>query len=594
MATFNGSSQPKPVEVNKFLGLNESVGDTEVKPGEFIYMRNFRITSTYKLQKRTGHTTFIDEVQPTKAIQGMWSGRIGADNVLIYVCNGNVKRKVLPAGATTTIGTMTDAKTNIFYFASKLYFQNGTQYKYYDGSTFGDVTSIAYIPTVLTGATPTLSSSTALEPINQLTGKKKIRYVGDNTTTYKINELNADATLFKATVNGVVTTEGATLTVTRVTGTVVFTTAPPSQADVYIEWEKSSSVTPNLILNNTSSVIFGPGNATTVFMWGNVNFKNRRSFSYPLDASYFPVTNFTVIGSDEYAITDMQPQQSSLLVFKEERAYYSTSSYNTVSKLYDYPVFDLNYAVGNVCPNGVQVLNDTAYSLYSGKIFKWGLTYTDSELSAKDISDRIDNTMNTVDLSQAVTFDYQKDNEFWINVGSEVYIYNYQNDTFYIYDNISANCYLEIDGVVYYGTKDGKIERFDGELSDNGVSIESIAKTGFSDMGAYERFKNSPYMWFSIQPASRTSLSVKCPTNRKNEDDPNLKTFTVGYQLFDFNDIDFGDFSFSTNRNPQPKRIKINAKKYAYIQFIFFNNEVDESLVLLSYKVLTEANSFTK
>lgn len=593
MATFRASAQPKPIEVNKFLGINESVGDTEVKQGEAIYMRNFRVTSTNKLEKRKGYTTYLQDASAT-AVNGIWYGKISSVEVLIYAINGQIKKKVISTGVITTIGSMSNSKTKIFYFSGKLYFQNGAEYKYYDGTTFGNVSDIAYIPTILTGCTPTLSTSTQLDQFNQLTGKKKARYVGDGTSIYKIPELNADATLFVATVNGTTITEGSGITVNRTTGEVTFASGPASQADVYIQWEKSSSVTPSLITANKSSVIFGPGNATTVFMWGNPNFKNRRVFSYPLDPTYFPVSNFTVIGSDEYAITDMQPQQSNLLVFKEDRAYYSTASYNTTVGTYDYPVFDLNYAVGNVCFDGVQVLNDTPYSLYAGKIYAWGLTYTESERSAKDISDRLELSLSNANFKDAITFDYQKENELWVNVGGLVYVYNYSNDTFYIYDNINATCFIEIEGVVYFGTSTGSIERFGEDLSDNETAINAIWKSGFSDMGAYERFKNSPYMWLSIQPSSKTSVAVKCPTNRKNEDDPNLKEFSVGYKLFDFETIDFSDFTFSTNRNPQPKRIKINAKKYAYIQFIFKNSEIDESLVLLSYKVLTEANSFTK
>ena len=96
MAVFTASKPPKPIEIDKFKGLNESVGDTEVEIGEAIYMRNFKITNNYKLQKRSGHTTFIDEVQPTKAIQGLWYGKILTNFVLVYACNGNIKQKSMP------------------------------------------------------------------------------------------------------------------------------------------------------------------------------------------------------------------------------------------------------------------------------------------------------------------------------------------------------------------------------------------------------------------------------------------------------------------------------------------------------------------
>jgi len=594
VATFTPTKVPKPIEIDKFLGLNESVGDTEVAPGEAVYMRNFRITSNNKLEKRSGHTTFIDESQPTKLIRGMWYGRFGTDMVLIYACNGNVKKKVMPAGATTTLGTLTDADTNMFYFGGKLFFLNGTDYKYYDGTTFGTVASIAYVPTIAINAPPT-GGGTLFEEVNNLTGKKKQTFLSPGAiTTYQLAETAIDATLLIITVNGVTKTETTDFTVNRTTGVVTFTVAPAANVQVVIQWEKASTSNPAMITANRAATIFGPGNDTTVFIWGDPANKNRRTFSGTLDATYWPVNNYTLIGSDEYAITDMQPQYDRLIIFKEVESFYSVPEYNATLQQYDYPVYNLNYSIGNVPFNGVQVVRNNPVSLYSRTIWEWVSTQVKDERNATDRGERLNVSFGEVDFSTAKTFDYQAKQELWINVGNIVYIWNYDNDTLYVYDNIEANCFIEIDGVVYYGTKTGKIERFDGALSDNGTAISAIWKSGFVDFGSYEYLKTSRDMWFSIQPASRTSVSIKCPTNRKNEFDPTIKTFKKGYVLFDFEDIDFEEFSFETNRNPQPFRIKIKAKKYAFIQFVFENAEVDESLVFLSFKVACETGSFTK
>jgi hypothetical protein len=257
-------------------------------------------------------------------------------------------------------------------------------------------------------------------------------------------------------------------------------------------------------------------------------------------------------------------------------------------------VYPLNYAIGNVCFDGVQVVRNNPVSLYGNTFWEWVSTQVKDERNATDRGERLSESLPDVDLSAAVTFDNQKDQELWINVGSIVYVWNYGNNTVYMYDNIQANCYNEIGGVIYYGTTDGKIERFDGALNDNGTAINAVWKSGFNDFGAYEYIKTSRGMWFTIQPATRTSISIKTPTNRKNEEDPSIKTFTEGYVLFDFANIDFSDFTFKTNRNPQTFRIKIKAKKYTTIQFIFSNSELDETLVVLSFKVACEIGSYSK
>lgn len=89
MATFNASKPPAPIEISKYLGINEAVGETEIKLGEATSQINFRITQNYKPQKRTGHKTFID-FGNVKVVQGMWHGAIGSKTVLLVVNNGKI------------------------------------------------------------------------------------------------------------------------------------------------------------------------------------------------------------------------------------------------------------------------------------------------------------------------------------------------------------------------------------------------------------------------------------------------------------------------------------------------------------------------
>ena len=148
-----------------------------------------------------------------------------------------------------------------------------------------------------------------------------------------------------------------------------------------------------------------------------------------------------------------------------------------------------------------------------------------------------------------------------------------------------------MNGVVYFGTADGKIHRFADALNDNGTAISAIWKSGFTDCGAYQFKKNSRDMWFMIEPKTRTSVKIKAPTNRKNEDDPTLKIFEEQFKFFDFNDVLFDDFSFETNRNPKTFHIKLKAKKYTVIQIIIENAEDNEELVFLSYKINVEVGN---
>lgn len=603
MPSYRAVKQPKPIECNAFLGLNEAYGDTEVRLGEAIYMRNFNITNNMKLRKREGFTRFVTGVTD-KPIQGMWHGLLGASTLLIFCYNAKVYKynmsitdtdvtlaDLIANGTVVEVGSITDAPTSIFYFESKLYFFNGTDYKQYDGTTYADVTP--YVPTVYINAPPT-GGGTAFEQINLLTGQKKQTFVGDGVATEYTLVESGITSVDSVKVNGVTKALTTDYTVNLITGKVTFTAGsiPADEAEVEILWTKATSGHADLVKKNKYAMLHGIGNDTNIFVWGNSSFKNRLTFSGALQAGYFPVNNYINIGTDDTAITDVVTQYSRQIIFKEDRTYYSTSEYSDVLDDYVFTIRDLNEAVGNVGFNTVQVIDNSPVSLKSHSVWKWVGTSVEDERNAKVISDRVNKSLADLDLSTAVTFDNQSEKELWINIGSTVYIYNYGNDTWYVYDNISAKCFLDIDGTVYFGDGHGNIERFVGALNDNGVAIASEWDSGFIDFGAYEYKKNSRDMWLAIEPATRTSVTVKCPTNRINKEEPTLKTFTVGYTLFDFGDIDFGDWSFETNRNPQTRHIKIRSKKYTSIQFIFTNAEVDESLILLSFKVNVEIGNF--
>jgi hypothetical protein len=115
---------------------------------------------------------------------------------------------------------------------------------------------------------------------------------------------------------------------------------------------------------------------------------------------------------------------------------------------------------------------------------------------------------------------------------------------------------------------------------------------GFSDFDTSQLRKNSRKMWIVIQPFSNTSAKVTWQTDRKALTEE--KAITIDFRLLDYSEIDYADWSYETNRNPQPYRKKIRAKKYAYIKFIFKNNQADEELVILSLKVEEETTSEVK
>ena len=199
-----------------------------------------------------------------------------------------------------------------------------------------------------------------------------------------------------------------------------------------------------------------------------------------------------------------------------------------------------------------------------------------------------------LNLRNAITFNYQNQKEYWVNVDNIVYIWNYGNNTMYKYNNITATQFIEYEDEIIYASQ-GTVELIDENyVADGetlGTSIPCIGKLGFTDLGMLNLEKNMRDEWVAIEPASRTSAIIKFVTDRKNEEQS--KELLVEYVLMDFNNIDFNDFSFLTNVNPQPKRLKGKIKKFTYLQTIFENDTNDETLTVLKLLLPVKAHRYS-
>lgn len=603
MARFIASKPPEPITISSWEGVNEAVGLTGLKLGEALRQKDFRITKDKKLEEREGHNTFID-FENTKEVQGMWEGQLNGAHILVACNNGHVYKIILSPTFTKTkiselisdgnavdVGILTDIKTSIIYFESKLLFFNGTDLKEYNGTTFQDVTP--YVPTLYVGVNPDLSDfnpvTNRFEEENLLTGRRKMEYQGNGTATaYQLPEFPIDADLMTMTVNGVTLVETVGFTVNRTTGVITFGTAPVLESLVIPSWTKATAGNADLIKKNRFSMTFGPGNDTSIFLWGNSAQKNRRSWCASLNSGYWPINNFTYVGTDEYAITDIKAQNANYqIIFKEGRTHYSYAEQITLSSsviVYDYPVFDLNERVGNIAYNGVQVVNNDPISVDGSAFWRWSATSVEDERNATIISQRLQQSLLLADLTKAVTFDYQNRKEYWCNVDSIVYIWNYGNDTMYTFADISGTCFLDIESIVYYGSQ-GTIERMFG-INDNGVKILPQADTGFYPFGGVNMLKSSDVVYVGLLPASKTSLTIYFKTNKITEWKKIRKS--ARYSLMDFDNIDFDDFTFLTNRNPQTFALEFSSNDYVYIQFRLENTEDNETCTVIDFLVQAE------
>lgn len=580
--------KPSITTIKSFLGLNmNETGETQLKLGEASVMQNFRITKDYKLEKMTGYERIQN---PNNRIRAMWVGNLNGTDMTIYVAGG----KVYKDG--TQIGTMTDAETSIYEFNKILYFINGTDMKYYNGTTFGDVGG--YIPTVKISCTPA-GVGEDFEPINMINDFRKVSFSGDGTsTTYTLPEKDITCYANQAWIDGTSTNSWQ---YNGTNGTLTFTSAPGVGTDnVVIQYKKNNvaaSVAQN-IKKNKYAQKFGLADDTRIFLYGNSSAKNRIYFSdlgngVP-NAEYFPATNFIDVGSSNTAVTDISRQYDRLIVSKEDETYYLT--YEAITDTTDetiiaFPTYPLNKSHGMIAKAQGQVLDNYVTTIDNSGIVQWVNTQSKDERNAQVISTRVNEWLQSKDLTKAVTMDYQEEKEYWLAVDNEIMVYNYSNSTFFLLklpDKVRALTMYK--GNIYMGTDKAVMQFKKSATTYNGTTVDAEWEGGFYDFEAEYKRKTMRVLWITVKPQEKTYMKVNYVTDRNTgTTDKEAKKQTFSYTLWNY-----ADFTYDANAQVKPFRIKLKAKKFAFLKLIIKNDKPDYRLIVDSISIQKAYGGYVK
>lgn len=619
MANIRTKAKVPPLSITKFLGLNlDETGDTQLQIGESGNMVNWYITKDMKLSKIEGYKSLMPG-NIGEAIQGQWHGRVAGDYHYVFSYDGHIYRFDDDYWTddtqwsedwlthTTDLGTITDAETYFFAFDDKLYMQNGNEYKSWDGNLANDfIDVVGYIPLIAIGTSPDGATFTDFENTNLLTGKKRQQFNGDGVATfYQLYETNVTS-IDKVYVNGVLKTLTTDYTVNLSLGRIIPVnpaTFSSGEDNIEGQWTKGSGFRSE-VLNNRRSILFGLSNNTRAFFYGNEDRQNRIVFSALADGlpsvEYFPSTYDNVVGSSNTAITDIQKQYDRMIVTKEDGSAY-TLKYDLYEDdgiaIVNFETFDLNDAYGNVAFGQGQLIKNFPMTIDKGLTF-WEATDIKSENNAVEISGKIRPDLEKFDLSIAKTVDWQERFEHWTALDEYVYIYNYMlsSSEFRVFSklklNDKPNNFLIIKGELYFGTKTGEIMKFSKNYkSFNGHSINSHWEMNFYDFGAEYLRKNMQKIWVSLLPQAKASAVINYISDA---DGVGEVPETIEYNLLSFEEIDFSDFSFLTNYNPQAFRIKMTAKKFTHLKITIDNDSVTDDAVILSLSTQVEFGGESK
>jgi hypothetical protein len=563
-------------KISKFLGLNEDI-DTQLQPGEASAMQNYRVTHNFKLRQVDGYRKLFASVA-ARPVRGQWYGKIGATYFHLVACNGHLYKVV--AGTPTDLGVLADADTFMFHNDGKVYIMDGTNYKSFDGTTLADVAG--YVPTVMTSTGP-LGDGTELEDINLLTGQKIQKFNPDGAAaTYYLMEQDIDS------VDSVVLS-GSTLTVTTdytvdlAAGTISPVTPadwPVGENTLVVTWTKASTANREEVTKCRKAMQFG----TRIHIWGHPTYKNRRWYGGVVNAitsaEYFPSMNVANIGPDEFGITDIVSQYDRQIIFTDGgRAYYS--HYQSVDYVIAFPVFDLNETIGNLPFGQCQVIDNFPVSIQD-KVYRWASTGVQDERNAVSISQRVQATLDTFTRTTIKTLDWERKREYWIVSGNTALVHNYQTDVWYKFVfNDKIESMVIIDNALYFGTDNGEVMYFvDGERTFNEVAIEAEWEMGYFDWGAEFKRKFISRIWVTVEAAVKTNLDVSWLSDRSERETASIEPIVL--TLFDYDNINYGAWSYKTTLSPTPYRIKTKSRKFSFLKYILRNDRLGYTSSVMS------------
>lgn len=582
MARILAGSQPSIFKIRRWPGINENPdGDTKLKIGEATEMRNFKITRDGNLQIRPGTKTILELGAP---VRGLWHGRVNDREVTVCAAGGKLWSISPDMGTKTEIGHLTDDETTFFGFSKKLYIMNGHEYIVWDGD--GDAHAVeGYRPLVAVSCPPE-GGGTALESVNRLCGMRRARFSPNGTAaTFKLPEANIHSADY---VRDLATGNDLAYSYSPGDGTITLEAVPERGVNsIEVGWTMAECARSSIEAMRFSELYSGAVDAR-IFLYGdgsNMAVYSGLDYNGQPTAEYFPDLNVLHAGEANTPITGMIRHFTMLLIFKSESAYiasYSTMTLEDGTVTAAFYVKPINRDIGNSAMGQVRLITNSPFTLHGSSVYEWrsgGAQFSMDERNAERISGRVGRSLSAFDLSRCITFDDEENREYYICCGDTALILNYDEDAWYIYTSFPARCFASIGGKLYIGTDSGQIRHVSRMYrNDDLQAIDAFWRSGSIAFERDWQRKYSPVLYLSVKPESGARVSVTARSNRRSD----YPEFIVSSSLAAMTHADFSRWSFSTNRQPQVRRLKLKVKKAAYYQLIFQSCSASATATILT------------
>lgn len=568
--------------------------------------------------KRLGWRKLFDLETP---VHNIWRGEVNGATRTVAHAGTKIYLLDETYGTSSVLrSNVTNAKGTGFFFRtqdiSKLYILTGGEYLVYDGTNVKNVSDDAYIPTILISKNPA-GGGTTYESINLIQPKRTESFLGNGTDmVYYLASTGISAVneVKVRTASGWSTlTVGTDYSVDLTNGKVTFTAAHSpvvtGQDNILITYSKEIAGYAARIASCTIHALYGYNAINRVFLSGNPEYKSQDWYSEAYDPTYFPDVNYAVIGTGDTAIMGYLKTGKYLTIIKEGNNQDSTifmRTGETVNNAIVFPAIPSIAGVGAVSKGCFATLGDEPMFLSRRGVYGVIPTILSSNYVARDRSFYVDKKLTAErNLEAAVATEW--DGYYILSVNSRCYILDGRHKSSdalgnsdylyecYYWENVPAACFMTDGAHLYFGTSDGRVckfnsdaygiekysdgatfEKIDGELryQSGGSPVIAEWSTPNDDDGGVQYFKtlNKKGCLAVLSPFPRSS----CKCYFIVDGNPRELIKTGDFDIFDWKDVEFERFTFSTNESPQEIYFNKKKKKYKRIQIVIRNDEINE------------------
>ena len=367
-----------------------------------------------------------------------------------------------------------------------------------------------------------------------------------------------------------------------------------------VEYVAEAGISGNAISKCTVMDIF----ENRIFYSGNPDFPNTDWHSELNEPTYVSDLSYTEIGLESNPIIGYLRTGSEQAILKgdgEDSSLYMRYRAEDGEGKTIFPIRQGSADIGAVSRHAVCTLFDDPMYLSASGV--WAIAQQDisSERALNIRSTRINKKLlENYNLEDAIMFKWKQNlmlclnGECYVADAAQKTYANNKTNTFeyewYYWTNIPARTAYNFEETLYFGTEDGRICRFNDDLknsrgeiepaaySDDGAAIVAEWATNFNDDGDFMRLKTMKKKGSGVMLKTYLRSGVKVCIRTDKDFEKEIRDKSAG--LFNFEDIDFNDFTFNTSPYLV---VPFNAKfkKYKAIQVICRNDKVNQAFGVL-------------